>query len=142
MAIKDYPWCFIPIRRTTVYSLFGIAPLMPHTRFELFFAELIGTSERGKEDITKVKRPTHYNYHVQREFSGFWERFGSSRRNVLFVFGLGFDPPCVPELKKVSETFVDDCYVSTVCARFTNLWDGRLRQNAEHSREWWAAARE
>jgi hypothetical protein len=84
---------------------------------------------------------TPYYFNVQRPFKHFWDEYGASNRKVLFIFGLGFDPRCVPALQSVANTFVSDCYVNTVCTRFTNLWDGGLKENAEHTRECLAAVR-
>jgi hypothetical protein len=87
-------------------------------------------------------RRASYQFHVQRPFKDFWSRYGAAKRKVLFVFGVGFDPRCVPALKAVADTFVNDCYVSTVCARFTNLKDKDLKLNTQFTRECLTQTRE
>lgn len=70
-----------------------------------------------------------YNYFVQEEFSSFWKRYGPDGRRVLFIGGLGFDPRCIPALRKTVGLFTEADQLVTMCARFTNLHDPHLQHN-------------
>lgn len=70
-----------------------------------------------------------YNYYVQEEMGDFWLRLGTAQRRALFIFGLGFDPRCVPGIRRFRDLFQNADLATTFCARFTNLHDSNLGEN-------------
>jgi len=76
-----------------------------------------------------------YFFHVQQPFSSFWSEYGTADRRVLFLYGVGFDPRSVPALRAVCNSFGGADFLTTVCARFTNLFDRRLSENQRYTRE-------
>lgn len=76
-----------------------------------------------------------YHYYVQRPLETFWREYGTASRRPLFIYGLGFDPRCVPALRKTCRIFSDNSNLVTFCARFTNLFDQNLVGNWKHTLE-------
>lgn len=79
------------------------------------------------------KKSWPYYYYIQDTFVSFWNKLGIEKRNVLFIFGMGFDPRCIPGLRHVFSTFKRGAAVSTCCARFTNLFDEQLDENRKNT---------
>jgi hypothetical protein len=84
---------------------------------------------------TRVERPSPYFYGVRRPVVDFWRDVSLENRKVLFIFGLGFDPRCVPGMKAMVEAFTSNRQIDTVCARFTNHLDRDLPDNQRYTRE-------
>jgi len=76
-----------------------------------------------------------YHYYVQDDLVNFWKKLGTENRNVLFIFGLGFDPRCVPALRNIAIIFKKGAKVKTCCARFTNLFDEQLDENRKNTQD-------
>ena len=76
-----------------------------------------------------------YHYYVQDNLVTFWDKLGTKNRNILFIFGLGFDPRCVPALRNIGTIFKKDARVKTCCARFTNLFDEQLDENRKNTQD-------
>lgn len=84
----------------------------------------------------KLARSTStYHYYVQRPLEEFWLEYGTQERKVLFVYGLGFDPRCIPALRKTCRIFHESAELVTFCARFTNLFDEHLAENQKNTQE-------
>ena len=76
------------------------------------------------------QHPSPYYYHFQREFDVLLPHLRGPDRKILFIFGLGFDPRCVPAYRALATEFpLMKGTLVTVCARFTNLFDGELKTN-------------
>jgi hypothetical protein len=89
----------------------------------------------GTSGHASAKQMPAYHYSVQQPLRRFWQDFGIRDRRVLFIFGVGFDPRCVPALSAIAEIFGDEAELTTFCVRFTNLFDQNLATNARHTRE-------
>lgn len=86
--------------------------------------------------VTAPRRPPlPYHFYVQERLDTFWRRYGTRGRRVLFIFGLGFDPLCVPALGVVADLFRRNSSLHTVCARFTNIHDEHLEENTAYTEE-------
>src|ERR1041385_3623151 len=65
-----------------------------------------------------------YNFYLQEEFNSFWKSYDFRGRKVLFIFGIGFDPRCVPALEGLaSEMLRANASMHTLAVRFTNIFD-------------------
>lgn len=80
-------------------------------------------------DDLPARRHPMYNYYVQEPMRHFWGGYGTRRRRVLFLGGLGFDPRCVPAISQAVDVFQDADEFVTFFARFTNLHDPHLDHN-------------
>lgn len=76
-----------------------------------------------------------YHYYVQDGLSSFWQKFGTKSRKILFIFGVGFDPRCVPGLRIMGELFKEEAELHTCCIRFTNFFDEHLEENRKYTQE-------
>ena len=76
-----------------------------------------------------------YDIYLRRPLVPFWSNYGVRSRKVLFVFGVGFDPRCIPALRVVGELFSRRAELHTFCTRFTNLRDRQLRENSAYTAE-------
>lgn len=82
-----------------------------------------------------------YHYYVQDSFSNFWRNVGNlTGRRFLFIFGLGFDPRCVPALQHMVKLYAsldngNNAELYTVCLRFTNVFDKCLQENKTYTNE-------
>lgn len=78
---------------------------------------------------------TPYFFHVQTDFVTFWSARYQKSRKVLFIFGLGFDPRCVPAFRLASQTFADTEMFRSICLRFRNPSDENLDENTRGTRD-------
>jgi hypothetical protein len=76
-----------------------------------------------------------YYYHVQTDFDQFWLTRQLSDRSIFFIFGLGFDPRCVPAFRAAARTLVDANRLDTLCLRFKNPEDQNLTENTAGTSE-------
>jgi hypothetical protein len=76
-----------------------------------------------------------YDIYLRQPLDEFWSEYGVRGRKVLFVFGVGFDPRCIPALKVIAEIFGHGAQLDTFCTRFTNLLDRQLSDNSRYTAE-------
>ncbi|HET9377485.1 MAG TPA: hypothetical protein VFO40_21090 [Chthoniobacterales bacterium] len=76
-----------------------------------------------------------YFYHVQTEFEQFWATRQLTNQRVLFIFGLGFDPRCVPAFRLAAKTLKRVKKLDTLCLRFKNPEDKNLQENTDGTHE-------
>lgn len=76
-----------------------------------------------------------YNIYLRQPLGEFWSEYGSQDRKVLFIFGVGFDPRCIPALREISKLVGNGARLDTFCTRFTNLQDRQLDTNREYTAE-------
>jgi len=81
--------------------------------------------------MVKHSSVTPYYYHVQTEFERFWSARHVQTRRILFIFGLGFDPRCVPAFRLAARVLSNAERLNTVCLRFKNPLDDNLAENTE-----------
>ena len=72
-----------------------------------------------------------YHYHVQTDFEQFWASRRCEAKRILFIFGLGFDPRCVPAFRAASKALSRAERFDTLCLRFKNPEDGNLAENTK-----------
>lgn len=76
-----------------------------------------------------------YDIYLRQPLDEFWSEYGVKDRKVLFVFGVGFDPRCIPALKVIGKIFNQGAHLDTFCTRFTNLRDKQLTDNSRYTAE-------
>jgi hypothetical protein len=81
------------------------------------------------------KTDTPYYYHVQTDFEAFWASRTCGQRKILFIFGLGFDPRCVPAFRTAARVLAGSARLDTLCLRFKNPQDSNLGENTEGTYE-------
>lgn len=79
--------------------------------------------------------PYPYYFYIQRPLEKFWAQYGTHDRDVLFIYGAGFDPRCVEALKSVVNIFRGRSKLETFGARFINARDEFLKINRKYTRE-------
>jgi hypothetical protein len=90
----------------------------------------VGVTTAVAERSFSYQHQSPYYYHFQREFDVLLPHLRGPDRKILFIFGLGFDPRCVPAYRVLATEFPSmKGTLVTVCARFTNLFDEELKTN-------------